>query len=95
MIYQHIHSTQLGSKRQAIHYLNDGSGRDTYIGINNGGTNIPNTTQTIPKGGNYMKFGPVKSTFNPVVYTRHHKYLSDGTGRDVYVISGHGGQFNE
>jgi hypothetical protein len=38
----------IAHKRQAIHYQPDGSGRDTYIGFNNGGTNAARTTQGIP-----------------------------------------------
>jgi hypothetical protein len=85
----------LGYQRQAVYYPPDGSGRDTYIGINNGGTNIPYKSHTVPSGGNFMKFGPVRRVCQPAIYARYQKYLSDGSGRDRYVISRHGGQYNE
>lgn len=57
MMHQHNHSTLLGSKRRSIYYPPDGSGRDSYIQTDNGGTNIINRCQGAPHLGNYMKFG--------------------------------------
>lgn len=42
-----------------------------------------------------MKFGPFNRAYKPCSYTRFQKYTSDGTGRDKYVVSHHGGQYNE
>jgi len=33
-----------------------------------------------------MKFGPYGRTYRPNAYTRFIKYVSDGTGRDQYVV---------
>lgn len=33
-----------------------------------------------------MKFGPFNRTYKPSSYTRFQKYVSDGTGRDQYVV---------
>jgi hypothetical protein len=33
-----------------------------------------------------MKFGPLHKSYKPQSYTRFHKYASDGTGRDKYVV---------
>lgn len=33
-----------------------------------------------------MKFGPSNRTYKPCSYTRSQKYVSDGTGRDQYVV---------
>jgi hypothetical protein len=95
MLHQHNHSTLLASKRQSIYYPPDGSGRDAYIRTDNGGTNIAYRLQGVPELGNFMKFGPSKKGYRPGSYTRYQKYLSDGSGRDKYVVSGHGGQYNE
>lgn len=86
MIYQHIPSTLLGYKRNAVYYPPTGTGRDTYIMTDNGGTNISYKHQGVPQLGNYMKFGPNCRTYKPASYTRFQKYVSDGTGRDQYVV---------
>lgn len=86
MIYQHNQSTLLGSKRRAVYYPPTGTGRDTYIMTDNGGTNITYRCQGVPELGNYMKFGPNGKTYKPCSYTRFQKYVSDGSGRDKYVV---------
>lgn len=48
MIHQHNHSTLLGSHRRAVYYPPDGTGRDSYIRTDNGGTNIAYRTQGVP-----------------------------------------------
>lgn len=40
MIHEHNHSTLLGGKRRSVYYPPTGTGRDTYIMTDNGGTNI-------------------------------------------------------
>lgn len=94
MLHQHNHSTLLGGHRRAVYYPPDGTGRDSYIRTDNGGTNIAYRPQGVPHLGNFMKFGPTTKGYRPASYTRFQKYLSDGTGRDKYVVSGHGGQYN-
>ncbi len=86
MIFQHNHSTLLGSKRKSVYYAPTGTGRDTYIINDNGGTNIKFSCQGVPQLGNYMKFGQLNQTYKPQSYTRFHKYVSDGSGRDKYVV---------
>lgn len=95
MIHQHNHSTLLGSHRRAVYYPPDGTGRDSYIRTDNGGTNIAYRTQGVPELGSFRKFGHTNKVYKPASYTRFQKYLSDGTGRDKYVVAGHGGQYNE
>ena len=82
----HNHSTPLGDKARAIYYPPTGTGRDTYIMTDNGGTNITYRPQGVPHTGNYMKFGAVNKSYKPCSYTRFQKYVSDGTGRDQYVV---------
>lgn len=86
MIHQHNHSTLLASKRRAVYYPPTGTGRDTYIMTDNGGTNVTYKCQGVPEIGNFMKFGPNSRTYKPCSYTRFQKYTSDGTGRDQYVV---------
>jgi hypothetical protein len=86
MLHQHNHSTLLGSHRRAVYYPPDGSGRDSYIQTDNGGTNVVYRKQGVPHLGNFMKFGEHSRTFRPASYTRFQKYASDGSGRDKYVV---------
>eukprot|EP00919_Chromeraceae_sp_WS-2016_P041183 GHVR01098237.1.p1 GENE.GHVR01098237.1~~GHVR01098237.1.p1 ORF type:complete len:103 (+),score=6.24 GHVR01098237.1:22-309(+) len=95
MIHMHNQSTLLGLKRKSIYYPPNGSGRDSYIMNDNGGTNTNYKCQGVPELGNYMKFGPANRSYKPASYTRFQKYVSDGSGRDKYVVSHHGGQYNE
>ena len=82
----HNHSTPLGDKARAIYYPPTGTGRDTYIMTDNGGTNINYRCQGVPETGNYLKFGSFNRSYKPCSYTRFQKYVSDGTGRDQYVV---------
>ena len=86
MIHRHNESTLLGSKRRAVYYPPDGSGRDSYIRTDNGGTNIIYKCQGVPELGNFMKFGAINKTYKPASFTRFQKYASDGSGRDKYVV---------
>ena len=86
MMHQHNHSSLLGGHRRAIYYPPDGTGRDNYIRTDNGGTNSVYKCQGVPEFGNYMKFGQLGRTFKPHSYSRSQKYISDGTGRDKYVV---------
>ncbi len=86
MLHQHNHSTLLGNHRQSVYYPPTGTGRDSYIMTNNGGTNIKYTCQGVPELGNYMKFGEYNRSYRPASYTRFQKYASDGSGRDKYVV---------
>lgn len=96
MLYQHNQSTLLGGMRRSVYYPPDGMGRDSYIRTDNGGTNAAFKCQGVPELGNYMKFGPiVNKSYRPSSSTKYHKYTSDGSGRDKYVVAGHGGQYNE
>lgn len=47
-MYAHNPSTLLVSKRRSIYYPPTGTGRDTYIMIDNGGTNSKYTCQGVP-----------------------------------------------
>jgi hypothetical protein len=71
----------------------DGSGRDTYAVVNNGGL------AGIDK--QHMMSKPFRNTFQNRIHNQNLKdavsltYHSDGTGRDSYVISNSGGLVND
>ena len=85
-MHQLNESTSLASKRKAVHYPPDGTGRDAYIQTDNGGTNINHKYQGVPELGTFMKFGNLHRTFKPASTTHFQRYTSDGTGRDNYVM---------
>lgn len=85
MNWQTSTATSLGHLRQAVFYPPTGTGRDSYIMINNGGTSTSQRPQGVPNHGNFMKFGRVYSQTKPVSMDRHRRYLADGTGRDNYI----------
>ena len=88
----------LGQAGNTRIYATDGTGRDTYINFNNGG----NTAATFPalaaKSG---AFGRSASNFAPGGVARMGEssaspakrlhYHVNGTGRDTYIHSNHGG----
>ena len=47
-MYSHNASTLLGAKRRSVYYPPTGTGRDTYIMIDNGGTNSKYTCLGVP-----------------------------------------------
>ena len=67
--------------------MGDGSGRDSYVILNNGG--LANADKK------HMMWRPQKVPRNvspkPYKLAASHTYRSDGTGRDSYVISNSGG----
>ena len=86
MLHQHNHGVEIGEKRHAIYYPPTGTGRDTYIMTNNGGTNVVYHPQGVAELGNYMKFGPSNRKVRPASFGKIQKVVSDGTGRDQYVM---------
>ena len=77
---------------KAAFYSSDGTGRDTYISINNGGM-----TSRKPFGGivdsgkvfNYLGAFLNDNCFHartPSLGSKYFYYHSDGTGRDTYVV---------
>lgn len=68
-------------------YMGDGSGRDSYVVVNNGG--LANSDKR------YMMWRPNKVPKNvdpkPYKLAAAINYRSDGTGRDSYVVSNFGG----
>jgi hypothetical protein len=69
-------------------YTGDGSGRDTYVVLNNGGlTNSDKPNMMFRKQAYQQKHLAPRPEISPA----SHKYHSDGTGRDSYVVNNFGG----
>lgn len=70
-----------------VNYTGDGTGRDAYVILNNGG--LANADK---KGMMFRKLGsPNTVTPHPQKESKAFTYISDGTGRDSYVIQNSGG----
>lgn len=68
-------------------YTGDGSGRDTYVILNNGGlTNSDKPNMMFRKHSTPAAYSRRPGKAAPAV-----TYISDGTGRDSYVIANSGG----
>ena len=67
-------------------YPTDGTGRDTYISVNNGGTFSPSLKNPGNKRG-FLR----PSTASISIKTRSLHYISDGCGRDGYIKHNDGG----
>jgi len=80
----------LANAGRAKIYATDGTGRDSYVALNNGGFTVSNLPTIQSKGGN---FGA--TTFKPArhepISARPHHYHTNGTGRDSYIVTNHGG----
>ena len=85
MNWQNSTTTELYSHRKAIFYPPTGTGRDSYIMVDNGGTSAPVRTPGVAPHGHFMKFGRVYSSTKPVSMDRYQRYQSDGSGRDNYI----------
>lgn len=85
MAWQNSTTSDLSHLRRAIFYPPTGTGRDSYIMVNNGGTSTSIKPQGVATHGNFMKFGRVHSSSKPVSMDRHQRYMNDGTGRDNYI----------
>ena len=71
------------------HYSPNGEGRDSYIYVNNGGVDRNKCPYNFNEDSRITRrsFSPV----SPRLESKPIKYKSDGTGRDTYIGSNHGG----
>lgn len=73
-------------------YQTDGTGRDTYIGYDSGGNTIGNSPSPAAQSSRYAVNQVGKDTFfkaRSPEKTTH--YNLNGTGRDTYIFTNHGG----
>jgi hypothetical protein len=69
---------------KTVHYGSDGTGRDTYVLINNGGFEKEKPVLKHPK--QYpVNSGGSRIYSNPYIPKTVH-YFSDGTGKDSYIV---------
>lgn len=74
------------------HYSPNGEGRDSYIFVNNGGVERNKYPYSFKEESRVTRnsFSPG----SPRLDAKPLKYKSDGTGRDTYIGSNHGGLFS-
>lgn len=85
MNWQTSKTSGVAHLRQTTFYPPTGTGRDSYIMCNNGGTSASYKLQGVATHGNYMKFGRVHSANRPPSSNKHQRYTANGTGRDNYI----------
>ena len=76
------------------HYCTDGSGRDTYIAVNHGGSMSEYTTPGVCKFGAIPTFGKLQDGMrqrNGYSPAKTNSYNTNGTGRDSYISVTSGG----
>lgn len=75
----------------AIHYKQNGTGRDSYIYGNNGGFTMLSQPTKFDKSGHMtsMRYSHKKNYSS--VASRAMHYKQDGSGRDSYIYYNHGG----
>ncbi|MDR3549127.1 MAG: hypothetical protein P4M11_12860 [Candidatus Pacebacteria bacterium] len=88
-----MHQTLANISPKTAFYFSNGSGRDSYIAVNNGGMTVTKGAalaldhgkQTVlnREGGFPRPKGYVSKS--PVIDAKHLFYHSDGSGRDSYV----------
>ena len=76
-----------------VHYHNDGTGRDTYVGINSGGlfTTTKAPERAFKTVGNFNMERRATLKPAPVMQPMSPHYRSDGTGRDTNICINEGG----
>ena len=72
-----------------IYYPSNGTGRDSYITINNGGLNVPFEPNVYDVGSFNQKHS--MSVNVPRIESKRVYYTSNGYGRDSYIVDGSGG----
>lgn len=71
-------------------YRQDGTGRDAYISVDNGGLFSPSKTLSEFPVGSFIRRSSSKAVI-PMTPTKFMRYVSNGTGRDGYIMSNSGG----
>jgi len=75
-----------------VFYHTNGTGRDSYIIDNNGGTCAKRSYSVHPVSGRYFNTSHVKPRIiKPSSDRKTIHYTSDGSGRDNYIIYNQGG----
>eukprot|EP00347_Sterkiella_histriomuscorum_P015523 403356709 len=74
-------------------YAVDGSGRDSYINMDNGGLYKPYEPAGAPDIGTFGVFNSRKQNNSgfATIQCKRQQYVSNGSGRDAYICRGNGG----
>ena len=75
-------------------YQVNGTGRDSYIGIDNGGFYVRSDPSKAADSGMFGGTGPkFFQTYNARAPTKYVGYKSNGSGRDTYIANSNGGLY--
>ena len=88
-------SPTLSQAAKTIFYNSNGSGRDSYIVANHGGLVASQVRNIQPEKGTMDTREIHIKTSKPYLHSKPVSYLSDGTGRDSYIVRPNGGLYNE
>ena len=81
-----------GAGRTSI-YNTNGSGRDTYVAVNNGGLRVQHTNNNknvMPGTFNSRQIN-YRSGRDVPGHAKVHRYRQDGVGRDYFIMQSQGG----
>ena len=81
---QTVSRTQVKPNAFRVHYFNDGTGRDTYMGVDNGGFMKPFKAAPSTPVSSFVQRRRYDFP-SPAIHSRAVQYHSDGTGRDSYI----------
>ena len=79
------------SKSPGLHYLNGGTGRESYIAANNGGYSVSNGPTVFERGGSLNAGKGPKPSAPSGGRAQVRYYRPDGRGRDTYISHDQGG----
>ena len=86
-----VTQTMVKPQNYKVHYHNNGTGRDSYIGVNSGGFNAPYVPYPGPPVGSFQTQRKSFAAPMPQMHAKPLHYHSDGTGRDRYIGINEGG----
>ena len=88
-------SSTLAYAGKTLFYHSNGSGRDSYIGFNQGGLAAPQARNIQPEKGSMNSREIHMKVNSPVIHSKPVYYSTNGTGRDSYIARSSGGLHSE
>ena len=82
----------LANAGRAKLYATDGTGRDSYVALNNGGFTTMNSPAIQQRSSNFGPSTQRNARADQQISPRPNLYHVNGTGRDSYIATNHGGQ---
>ncbi|KAL4453023.1 hypothetical protein ABPG73_002308 [Tetrahymena malaccensis] len=86
--------SQMGVNPKTSFYYSNGTGRDSYIMHDNGGTVKAKSNYGYPQPSRYIKTSNGPRSYKPQSDNKVVHYISDGSGRDNYILVNSGGLTN-